>query len=117
MRRNKQNIGIVVALVVIVLCVVLSALYAHGTKETIEIVVTDKERIVERSGESVSSKYLVFTESETFECTDSLWHLKYDSSDQYGRMQEGKKYMVTVYGWRLPFSSTYRNIVTVQHLE
>lgn len=91
-----------------------NALYVYGTGDQVTFTVTDKERIVESAGETTTSKYLVFTDSETFENTDSLLRLKFNSSDVQGQLQEGKTYEAEVYGWRIPFLSSYRNIVNVK---
>ena len=63
-----------------------------------------------------SDMYLVFTEKETFKNVDSFWHWKFNSSDIQGKMKkyEGKKIKVRVYGWRIPFYSSYRNIIEVK---
>lgn len=105
----------------IVVFVVLSFLFlgmggfiAHGTQETITITVTDTERIVTGSGETLSSKYLVFTETETFENTDTLWFGKWNSSDLQGQLRPGKTYTVRVCGFRIPFLSSYRNIIEIK---
>lgn len=84
------------------------------TAETVTFTVTDKDRIVTGSGEGVSSKYLVFTDIETFENTDSFLRLKFASSDLQGSLKVGETYTAEVYGWRVPVFSTYRNIVEVQ---
>lgn len=102
--------GVVVAVVSMLL---LALGFPYWTADTTTITITDKERIVERSGESVSSKYLVFTETETFENTDCFVRFKFNSSDIQGRLKAGKTYTVDVYGWRIPFLSLYRNIVRV----
>ena len=90
----------------------------YGTEEEITITVTDKERIVEASGSgedaTVSSKYLVFTDKETFENTDALFLGKFNSSDIQGRLHKDSTYTVVVYGWRIPFLSSYRNIVEIK---
>ena len=85
------------------------------TKAEVEATVSDKERITYKSGESIKSKYLIFTDVETFECTDALMYWKFNSSDMYGKIERGKKYRFTVYGWRIPFFSSYRNIINVQN--
>ena len=77
------------------------------------ISVTSKERIVEASGKSTSSKYLIFTKAEVFENTDSILFLKWGASDVQGALHKDKKYKVLVAGWRVPFLSMYRNIVEV----
>ena len=80
------------------------------SSEDIEITVTKTERI--NQGED--SKYLVYTENETFENTDSWLYLKFDSSDLYGHMKANETYKVKVAGWRWKFFSSYRNIVSLE---
>lgn len=82
-----------------------------ATQEQVTFTVTDKERIVEKGG--ASSKYLIYTNAETFENTDSLLAMKFNSSDVYGRLQEGQTCTATVVGFRNSFLSMYRNILTV----
>ena len=86
----------------------------YNTSEVVTITVTDKERITESSGEDVTSKYLVFTETETFENTDELIFGKWNSSDVQGKLKVDSTYTVKVVGWRLSFFSMYRNIVEVK---
>lgn len=95
------------------LLVITVSVFYYTSVETVEITVTDKERIVTGSGESLSSKYLVFTEGEVFENTDELFLGKWDSSDLQGALKPGQTYTVKVIGWRLKFFSTYRNIVKI----
>jgi hypothetical protein len=83
-----------------------------GTKDTVTITVQDKERV--NQGES--SRYLVFTDSEVFENTDTLLFGKFNSSDIYGRMEEGRTYEAEVVGWRIPILSAHRNILTVEEV-
>ena len=95
----------------------ITACYQHATRETVAITVKDKERIVTGSGETLSSKYLVFASNETFENSDAWFSLKFSSSDLQGKLERGRDYSVVVYGWRIPFLSMYRNIVSVNSLE
>lgn len=89
------------------------AWYSTGTD--LEITVTGKERIVESNGnKGTSSKYLVFTENETFENTDAIFLGKWNSSDIQGALRIDSTYQARVYGWRIPFLSTYRNIVKIK---
>lgn len=84
--------------------------YTHGTIQTNEFTVISKERIVTSS----SSKYLVFTDSLTFENTDSLMHMKFNSSDIYGSVILGECYKITYYGIRNHFMSIYPNIISIE---
>lgn len=95
----------------------ISAAYQHGTVENYIVTIEDKERITTGSGEDISHKYLIFTEEKTFENTDALFHFKFNSSDIQGRMKIGKTYKVKTYGWRIPFFSTYENILSVSELD
>jgi hypothetical protein len=57
------------------------------------------------------SKYLVFTDSGVFQDTDSFWNLKFNSSDVFGQLAQGKTYTCRVYGFRIPLFSAYPNIL------
>ncbi|MFN8511668.1 MAG: hypothetical protein U0232_04545 [Thermomicrobiales bacterium] len=76
-------------------------------RETVTDTVVRSERV--NNGES--GKYLVFGKNEVYQNTDSVPLLKFRSSDFYRDIEVGKTYRFTVVGWRLPFFSTYRNIV------
>ena len=87
----------------------------EATRATVTATVTDKERIVETYSEGqASSKYLVFTDIETFENTDSLIDMKFNSSDLYGKLQKGQACRFEVVGFRVAFMSMYRNIVSAE---
>lgn len=58
-------------------------------------------------------KYLVFTKDEVFENTDTVWRLKWNSSDLYAQIENGGTYSFKVYGVRFGYFSWYRNIVSV----
>jgi len=85
--------------------------------QTIEITVKDKERITSGSGESLSSKFIVYTEDEVFENTDSWLFFKFNSSDFQNKLDRGNTYTVKVAGWRIPFLSYYRNIVKIENTQ
>jgi len=86
----------------------------YSTTETIEITIKDKERITTGSGEDIESKYLVYTTDEVFENTDTWLFMKFGSSDVQNDLTVGKTFKVKVCGWRLPFFSAYRNIISIQ---
>lgn len=94
-----------------------SILY-YNTSDVVEITVTDKERIVESNGETVTSKFLVYTETdqgvEVFENRDDLWLMKFNSRDVQAELERDGTYVARVYGWRIPFLSMHRNIIDVK---
>lgn len=97
--------------------IAIASLYGvayHTSSENLVITVKDKERITTGSGEDLESKYLVYGEEEVFENTDSWLFFKFSSSDFQGELEVGKTYNVKVAGWRIPFMSSYRNIVEIK---
>ena len=99
----------------IVLALVIFTAYSVAYKmstETIEITVTEKERIATGSGENISSKFIIYTKSEVFENTDSWLYSKFNSADYQNKFTVGETYKVKVAGWRVPFLSMYRNVVS-----
>lgn len=88
--------------------------YVLGTQRETTFTVEDKERITTGTGDTLQSKYLVFTDKGVFENTDSLLNWKFNSSDVYGELKEGQTYEAQVYGWRVPFLSLYPNIVAIE---
>lgn len=105
---------IVIVFTTIFLLSGIGTMFYYQTQEDVEITVLDKERITVSSGDDVESKYLVFTEDETFENVDLLFKLKFNSSDLQGQLQVDSTYTVEVVGWRIPVLSMYRNIVYIK---
>lgn len=120
MRKRRTDwfrvtmIGIVGLTTAMILTFIGLEIAYYQTSDTVTFTVADKETKVVSDGENVSSKYLVFTENETFENTDLLFGGKFNSSDIQGKLKRGKTYTAEVYGWRVPFFSMYRNIVVIK---
>lgn len=96
-----------------IVLVAITTLVAIGldykfSKDQVVATVTDKSRVCNRDNEC---KYLIFTDVETFEVTDSLIHFRFNSSDYYGSIQRDQTYTFTVVGWRIPLMSMHRNII------
>lgn len=83
----------------------LQAVYQYATIREVNAVVESKERI-EGTG------YLAFTNRGVYKNVDSLWFLKFNSSDVYGKLKEGALCKLTVNGLRVPLSSQYPNILS-----
>lgn len=92
-------------LALVVIAAISWPLYSsYGTVETVQVTVESKER--------VNDQYLIFTAEETFKSTDSWAFLKFNSSDVYGAVKQGATCQLKVNGFRIPFFSSYRNIIT-----
>ena len=111
MKKVKEKLIVVAVILVVASILIFGVGFPYLTVDTITAKVTEKERIVSRSGDGVSSKYLIFTDRETLENTDCWRRLKFDSSDIYGALKEGGTYKFKVYGWRVPTLSWYRNVL------
>jgi hypothetical protein len=110
----KTPITIIIG-VLITSILAISLLYAYLTDEVVTITITDKERIVTGSGDTLSSKFLIYADGEVFQNTDSLWYWKWNSADVQNELKVGQEYTVKVYGWRVPFLSMFRNVVEVNN--
>lgn len=102
---------LIAAIVAILAVPILWVGFPYYTARTVEIVVTGKERVPDGDD---GSYYLVFTEDEVFQNVDAWRRLKTTSSDLQGRLQEGRRFEVVVYGWRIPILSKYRNIASIK---
>ncbi len=89
----------------------------RASRTTVEFTVDRRERVTGGSGDSVRSYYLVWTkEGEVYTVTDSWSFLRWDASDRYGRLQEGKHFRAQVAGWRVGFLSWYRNVIEFEEI-
>ena len=79
----------------------------YSTYGTVDYVTATVER-----SERVNEKYLIFTPDEVFENTDAWGFFKFNSSDVYGKAKPGAVCEFKVNGFRIPFFSYYRNIIS-----
>jgi hypothetical protein len=105
-------LGGIVILIVIVLFIGFGwSCVANGNEEIhTNVTVDSKERVCDGKN---TCKYLVFTDKGTYEVTDSVLRGRWNSSDVYGRLNEGQTYTFKVTGFRMPFFSSYQNIIEV----
>lgn len=85
--------------------------YEYNDREEAIVTVRDKQRVPLAEGGSVNR---VYTDKGTFENRDSWLFLKFNSEDVQGDLEVGRTYRVTTNGWRVPFLSMFRNIVTAE---
>jgi hypothetical protein len=66
-----------------------------------------------------TDKYLIFTDEGVFENTDAWYRLKFGSSDLQAKAMKlnGNKAKISEYGWRVPLSSSYPNVVGIEEVE
>lgn len=103
-RGSAANYASLVALFLIVFGG-LGYMLAYASSQN-HVTITVKNKEATREG------YRVFTQNEVFEVDDTLLFRRFDSSDDYNNLVEGTTYRVQVVGWRVPFFSMYRNIIS-----
>ena len=107
---NKSSWWPVWVFSAVAIIIIVFAVSYHSSAEDRLITIKSTERVADNE----DSKYLVWTtDGETLEITDSLFFFRWDSSDTYGKLEEGKTYKVLVAGWRVPFLSMYENIIKI----
>jgi hypothetical protein len=79
-----------------------------ASEEPVEFTINRLERVTDKE----SSKYLVYADGLTMQITDSLLFRRFDSSDLYGRLEEGGSYVGRKVGWRVPILSMYPNLLS-----
>ena len=122
MSKNKKPYLTVAFLVAIfVLYGAGIAVLQNSNKQIYTVTVTDKARVT--YGHIYNThKYLIYTidgegAARIFENTDSLLRMKFNSSDFYALIKTGETYEFTVIGYRLPFFSMYKNIISAAPVE
>lgn len=92
--------------------------YQTAEPTTQRVTVVDKDRHVSGNLEDgIESKYMVFTDKEVFENTDSMIRGKMNSSDVQAQLHVGCTYDITAYGFRNNWFSIYRNISKAEHVK
>lgn len=104
----EKGLGVLIGLI-LGMALLSYPFYVYQTQEKMICTVENKERINTKE----SSKYVIFCEEEVIQNTDELLVFKFNSSDFYKNLKIGNKYNLLVYGWRIPFLSTYRNVIKI----
>ena len=109
---GKLTKALIIFICILCVIAVTVSICASFNDHTYEVMVTDKERINDSDG----GKYLIYGfdkdgNSLVFENVDTLLRFKFNSSNIYAEIEEGKFYKATVVGWRIPFLSSYENII------
>jgi hypothetical protein len=129
----KLKITMIIMLILLVVIALPTVTIYRSSSDTIDIIVTGKERITTGSGKYIDSKFMVYTvgepeaveidniltiqvKEEAFQVTDSWSFLKFNSTDVYMKLKRNGRYKVKVAGWRVNFLSWYRNIISIEEV-
>jgi hypothetical protein len=82
--------------------------YATTTKKNEEITVSNKYTMV-RNG--FTDFMVIDNHGRHFNVNNSIWFNKWDSIEDWNKINEKKSYNVKYYGWRMPLLGIFPNIV------
>lgn len=108
MQRKHAGLGGCAVVVLLILAVVASGIWAHATEKTVTITV----KRLDDQATSKGHQYLVFTDQGVYKDTDSMWFLKFNSSDLFNELTAGRTYTCRTTGARIPVVSSYRNLLS-----
>ncbi len=116
---NDDIIAFQFMLVFFAVAGLFSGLYAYGTKRQIVFTVKEKGTLTHgytRNGQgSTYTNFMIYTtDGRALKNVNSFWYWKWRSTELQARLQKGKRYVATVYGWRIGAFNVYPNIVSVK---
>jgi len=80
-------------------------------EQTVQIT-RDSERVCRGKSDNRQCSYEVYTDQGVFANKDDIMHLKFNSSDLNADFVKGVACDVTAVGFRIPFLSMHKNILT-----
>lgn len=107
-------VGALVAVALVFVAMWTVPYWTHGSK-VVDVTLVD-HKIMQVHGKP-RDVYLVFTTDGTYKNVDSPAYLKFNSSDLQGKLARGGKFRIEYYGFRIPVTSTYPNIVKAEKVE
>lgn len=113
---DGKIIGLIV-LIFFAIAIPFNGWVEYGTARHVTAKVNHVENLVRGNGKGVDTKYMVYTDQGVFKDVDTMWYLKFDSSDIYGRLEQNKSYDFKVTGFRIPLLSMYPNIVSAAEVK
>ena len=111
-----------VVLVVFIILFFVFGGYARGTRRKTVFVVKEKGTLthgyVNDGYGNTWTEFMVYTrDGRSFKNVNSLWYWKWRSTELQQKIQKGKKYRATIYGWRIGAFNVYPNIVNVKEIK
>ena len=93
----------------------------HTKRKTV-FVVKDKGTLthgyVNEGHGNTWTDFMIYTrDGRSLKNVNSLWYLKWRSTELQAKLQKGKKYSAVVYGWRIGAFSVYPNIVSAKEIK
>lgn len=84
------------------------------SRDTLDIVVEDKNIVTGGDPSEPSDKWLVYTSNEVFTVAGDWTRGEFFAGRRFSELKPGNTYRVEVAGWRVPAINWYRKIVRVE---
>ena len=92
---------------VVVSCVIVHSLYAYGTSSVEDIKIENKYKMVNHG----STRFMIQDEKgRHYEVNNSFWYWKWDSVEDWSKMNKGDSVKAKYYGIRSPLLGLFPNI-------
>lgn len=93
---------------VVVSCLSIHCLYAYGTSSVEDITIVNKYKMVNNG----STRFMIHDEKgRHYNVNNSFWYWKWDSVEDWSKMNKGDRIKVKYYGIRSPLFGLFPNIV------
>jgi hypothetical protein len=104
---------VALGLLVLVLILELIYIYCTGFKKTVTI--TEKQEFASGQGRNLSMNNTVAdSEGNVYAVRNSILALYFTAPENYLKLEKGKTYTISGYGWRVPILGMYPNITDVK---
>lgn len=125
MRKTIKILNKIILVFIVVIFLGVSVFFtafATFNDHTVVVTITDKERVTKYNKENTSSYYLVFAEDSqgngvVYQNVDAPIRGKWDSSTMQANLKIGETYELTLVGYRIPFVSSYENIIDYKRVQ
>lgn len=113
MRDEGCSCGAYLILFLLAVAVIIGIGYAGERMAVDHVTGTVTDKYIKRYGDDRFHVVVKLDDgtTEIFQNHDALWWGKWNSADVQQAIELNKKYRFTVYGWRIPLMSAFRNIV------
>jgi hypothetical protein len=108
-RRKRDDRVVVFGLIALALIIIglgIKGCAGYYDDSPITLKVTGKESVNTTDGH----EYRVYSDNEVYVMGDSLLKGRFRTANDYARLQIGQTYTCTSWGWRIPITSSFKNI-------
>lgn len=112
-RSSSTSIWPWVVGALILVALAIPACNSYSKESTLVATVCGKEAVSNGSGH----EYRVYTTEDTYAVKDHVLNgTSFRASNTYGRIEPHQVYRLTVYGWRIPVVSQFKNLVKAERV-